>query len=120
MLAEYEYLWLGIVPDDPEAASGPTSIGHRTSLGFRYAALAKNVHVIKFYMDVEAGAGLAIYDVPGETLSPHGFVGTRLGWQIHDRDPGSSRTWETELHIRALVVEHGIGLGGGLGFYWGD
>ena len=119
MLAEYDYLWLATATDDP--AMPFTSTGHRTNVGFRLAFATKDYDKLKFYGDVEVGGGLGLYDAPtGAAFVPHGFVGMHFGYAIVDRRPRASRTFEVEVNIRALVVEHGMGLGCGFGFYWGD
>jgi hypothetical protein len=120
MLAEYEWLWLADAPADVMSTSF-MSMGHRTNLGFRRAFATKRIEIVKFYADVEAGGGLGLYDTAdgGEVL-PHGFVGLRGGYQLRMRNPSASRVFEVELNVRGIVVEHGIGIGGGLGFSWGD
>jgi hypothetical protein len=122
MFAEYEWLWLSVAPDDPNAMQPAfTGSGQRTHLGVRRAFATKRVHMIRFYADVEAGGGLGLYDVPtGAAAVPHAFAGLRGGYQIVKRSARASRVLETELSVRAIVVEHGVGFGGGLGFYWGD
>lgn len=119
--AEYEWLWIGEVPRDPEMEMSHTGMGHRTHLGFRHAFASKRVHVIRFYADVEAGGGLGLYDTPTDSgVMPHGFVGLRAGYSVTMRSSRDAQVLETELHFRAIVVEHGVGFGGGLGFYWGN
>jgi hypothetical protein len=120
MLAEYEILWLSDVPRDPEMPSRFTGLGHRTNLGLRRSFAVKQFDAIRFYADLEAGGGLALYDVPGGGAMPHGFIGLRAGYQIIKRRVRAARVLEVELQLRAIVVEHGIGFGGGVGFHWGD
>jgi hypothetical protein len=121
VLGEYEWLWLSDVPDDPGMSSTFVGSGHRAHVGLRRAFAGMRRSIIRFYADVEAGGGLGIYDAPnGSAVMPHGFIGLRGGYQVTKRRAESSRVLETELHVRAIVVEHGVGVGGGLGFYWGD
>jgi hypothetical protein len=121
VIAEYECLYLSETTDDPEMAPVFTGMGHRTHLGLRRALATKTFENIRFYIDGEAGGGLALLETPtgGEVL-PHGFVGMRAGYQLTKQRARGSRVLETEIQFRAIAVEHGVGFGGGLGFWWGD
>lgn len=121
VFGEYEWLWLSEVPEDPQMPSSFAGAGHRTHLGVRRTFASKRLAIIRFYADVETGGGLGLYDAPaGPQIVPHAFVGLRGGYQITKRRARAARQLETELHFRVLAVEHGVGFGGGLGFYWGD
>lgn len=119
-MAEYEWMWLSVVPPDDAMVTEPavSGMGHRGNLGVRMNFEEKAFDEIRFYADLETGGGLGMYEGGMQThVEPHGFVGIRGGYTIRTRR--SRTTLETELQLRAVVVEQGIGFGGGLGFYWG-
>jgi len=124
MLAEYEFLWISSSEDyeDPMAARY-TSMGHRTNFGVRRTVLDKRFSrkQIELYVDFEAGGGIGLYDVPdGSHIVPHVFGGIRLGYRIGAQERHGSKVLETEILLRPIIVEDGVGFGGGFGFYWGD
>jgi hypothetical protein len=121
-MAEYEWMWLHITYDDPMRET-PPGMGHRTHAGVRTTLAAKpKGGEFRFYADAELGAGLGYYDVlpGGVRVLPHAFLGLRGGYQLNFGKRRASQFFETEISVRAIVVEYGIGFGGGLGFYWGD
>jgi hypothetical protein len=118
VMAEYEALWLSVVPPDEDTMDPPiTGMGHRGNLGLRRTIEEKAFGEIRFYADVELGGGLGMYEGMETHVAPHGFFGLRGGYTI--RTHPNKTALETAISIRAIVVESGIGLGGGLGFYWG-
>lgn len=118
LFAEYEWMYLH---QDTDAMPTFSGMGHRTHLGVRRALATKSIEGLTFYLDGEGGGGLALLESPADAeVMPHIFVGARAGYQITKRRARASRTLEVEVQIRAILLEHGTGIGGGLGFWWGD
>jgi hypothetical protein len=120
VMAEYEWMWLSVVPPDGAMMEDPivSGMGHRANLGVRRTFEEKRLEEIRFYADLEIGGGLGMYEGGFEThVEPHGFVGIRGGYTIRTRESGTAL--ETEILVRATIVDQGVGIGGGLGFYWG-
>ena len=113
-LAEYDLLWIG--SSDAMDNAPPTS-GHRASLGVRRRIARKLI----FYADVQAGAGLGLYDTRDASfVAPHAFAGLRGGYRLAlGRSPGS-RAFETAVDLRALAFADGYGFVATFGFYWDD
>jgi hypothetical protein len=119
-MAEYEWMWLNVIPPDDAMMEDQivSGMGHRANLGLRRTFEEKRFEEIRFYADLEIGGGIGMYEGGFENhVEPHGFVGIRGGYTIRTR--GSGTSLETEILVRATVVDQGVGIGGGLGFYWG-
>jgi hypothetical protein len=127
MFGEYEWLWvtwfderaMDSVVFRPERYGN----GHRTSFGVRRELTAKGSRRVRMFIDGELGANVALTNdnMSGMVLRPGGLVGLRVGYDVYsDEDDSPSRTFEAEMLVRAIVVEHGAGAMMGIGLWWGN
>lgn len=128
VFGEYEWLWLTRID---ERAMERMSVrperhasGHRVMAGLRRELVAKTMsRSLRLFVDGELGGGLALVNdnLSGVVLVPAGIVGLRLGYDIYSRsDESPSRTFEAELLVRGIAIEHGIGVMMGVGMLWGN
>lgn len=128
VFGEYEWLWLTRID---ERAIESMSVrperhasGHRLMAGLRREIKAKNMsRSLRLFVDGEIGGGLALVNdnFSGVALIPAGIVGLRVGYDVYSRsDDSPSRTFESELLVRGIVIEHGVGVMVGIGMLWGN
>jgi hypothetical protein len=128
VFGEYEWLWLTWID---ERAQDSVVIrperhgnGHRGSFGLRREIKAKNLgRNVRMFIDGELGASAALANdnMAGMTFTPGGLVGVRAGYDVYtSEDDSPSRTFELEILVRALIVEHGAGVMSGIGLHWGN
>jgi hypothetical protein len=126
---EYELLWMSrrddsMRPHDPDAFRPEHhGSGHRASMSLRRELKAKNGRTIRWFIDGELAATVALVNdnMDGARVIPGGFTGVRLGYDIYTRkDDSPSRTFETALFFRGYGTGDGIGFSGGLGMFWGN
>ena len=128
MFGEYEWLWVTWI-DSRAIDTGVIrperhGNGHRASIGARRELKAKNVgRSVRMFIDGELGANVALTNdnMRGMTFSPGGLVGLRFGYDVYSGvDNSPSRTFEAEILVRAIVIEHGAGALMGIGMAWGN
>jgi hypothetical protein len=128
VFGEYEWLWLSRID---ERAMQTMSIrperhasGHRATAGLRRELVAKNMsRSLRLFLDGEIGGGVALVNdnLSGVALVPAGIVGLRVGYDVYSRsDDSPSRTFEAELLVRGIAIEHGLGVLVGIGMLWGN
>jgi hypothetical protein len=128
VFGEYEWIWLSRID---ERAMHTMSLrperhasGHRVTAGLRREIIAKNMsRSLRLFLDGEIGGGVALVNdnLSGVALVPAGIVGLRVGYDVYSRsDDSPSRTFESELLVRGIAIEHGIGVLVGIGMLWGN
>ena len=78
---------------------------------------------IRMFIDAELGATVALVNdnMDGVEFLPGGLAGLRIGYDIYSQsDSSPSRTFEAELLVRAIAIQHGSGALLGIGFLWGN
>jgi hypothetical protein len=128
MFGEYEWLWVSWIGERAldTGASRPDrhGTGHRASFGLRRELLGKNMsRSVRMFVDGELGGNVALINdnMTDMTFAPGGLVGMRLGYDVYsNEDDSPSRTFEAEILIRMIVVEHGAGALTGIGLHWGN
>ena len=125
LLGEYDWLWTE--SRDPEATARMTppeyGDGHRVQIGLRYNLARTRSLPVRVFIDAELGGGAALVtdNLTGTRFLPTGFTGLRLGYDVRTRNPDSpSRMFTAEFTVRAIAIDHGIGVMGGVGMQWGN
>jgi hypothetical protein len=115
VLAEYEYVWLGV--DPMIGVASMEGSGSRVHAGIRRTLAAKRIGRAELLVDGELGAGaLAAEDALGVVTTLHAFVGARFVLALVNE---RSR-WEYEVLARAIVQDGGAGGVFGIGLVWGE
>lgn len=128
VFGEYEWLWLSWIDergmDSVAVRPERHGTGHRASLGLRRELIAKNIgRSVRMFVDGEIGGGVALVNdnMHGVDFVPSGLAGLRFGYDMYSSvDDSPSRTFEIELLLRAVAIDHGIGGMMGLGMLWGN
>jgi hypothetical protein len=128
MFGEYEWLWMTRLDERAEYSVVPRperhGTGHRASFGLRRELIAKRMgRNVRMFIDAELGGCVALVNdnMSGAAFLPGGFGGMRLGYDIYTgSDSSPSRTFEVELLLRAVTIQHGTGGLFGIGMLWGN
>ena len=122
VLAEYEWLWLE--RRDPAGRMSPPDYGdgHRLHLGLRHVLADKQLRTIRLWIDGELGGGVALVtdNLSGVRTVPDGFAGLRFGYDLRVTTRSPSHVFAAELLVRAIAIDRGVGVMGGVGMSWGD
>jgi len=124
-LAEYDWLWTESRDPDAIARMAPAEYGdgHRVQLGLRYNMFRTRSFPLRMFVDAELGGGAALVtdNLTGTRFLPTGFTGIRFGYEVRTRNPDSpSHAFIAEFSVRAIAIDHGIGVMGGVGMQWGN
>jgi len=125
---DYEWLWLSRVDERDINSVVPRperhGNGHRTSLGLRRELVGKRLgSTVRMFIDGEVGANVALVNdnMTGVAFLPGALGGLRFGYDVYSRsDSSPSRTFEAEVLVRAIAIQHGAGALLGVGMFWGN
>jgi len=128
VFGDYEWLWLSRVDERDINSVVPRperhGNGHRTSLGLRRELVGKRLgSTVRMFIDGEVGANVALVNdnMTGVAFLPGALGGLRFGYDVYSRsDSSPSRTFEAEVLVRAIAIQHGAGALLGVGMFWGN
>lgn len=121
---DWEWMWLADADATGAMAAGRDVVhgsGQRALAGLRRALVVGGDHELRYFLDGEAGGGAMLAD--DNTMGTHvngvGLVGLRLGINLRNGD-SSSRVWQLDVGLRAILVPNDYGVAFGVGMAWGD
>jgi len=132
VFGEYDWLWLMSRDTDAQARAGTDvmvprpedhATGHRAGLGLRRELKGKGMGSARLFLDGELGGSVALINDnrTGVAVVPAAFAGVRVGYDLYSRsDDSPSRTFETGISMRVLVMPDGVGAVFGIGMFWGN
>ena len=128
IVAEYEYVLLGVQDTEDDKDKASDGMAHRASLVARHHLYRSKLffdETFRLYVDFELGAAFLLGSEPmaGRIAVPQGIAGFRLGYDFikFRKETRASKVWEPEWLFRVVATPYEkVGFFAAFGLSWGS